>query len=185
MQRTRAIVLGGTLALALLMSGCGGGIGDAYTVFVDPAFSHEEQAKVVAAVDSWQAAVPVYFAVVIGTCSGVHDETICTHASNHDEVAAKQGAIDGIGVGITMRENTWGHEVDGGEVFIDVPTVEAGYADDFQRIVAHEIGHAMQLEHDAFGNLMSPMATEDAPTPTCTDDAEWYAARGRKAPACG
>ena len=61
-----------------------------------------------------------------------------------------------------------GHVVDGGEVFIDVlPTVEASYAADFQRAVAHEIGHAMQLEHDAPGDLMAAMLTEDAPAPTC------------------
>jgi hypothetical protein len=42
----------------------------------------------------------------------------------------------------------------------------------------------MQLEHDAFGNLMAAWATEDAPAPTCTDAAEWYAVRGERAPAC-
>jgi hypothetical protein len=172
------------LGCALLSGGCGG-IGDSYVVFVDPAFSNDEQTKVVAALDSWRAAVPVHFSVQVARCSGIHDATICTHASTHQEIATRQATADGIGLGLTLRETTWSHVVDGGEVFIDVPTVEAWYAADFQRIVAHEVGHAMQLDHDAPGNLMGAMATGDAPSPTCADDSEWYAVRGEPHPHCG
>jgi hypothetical protein len=171
------------LAVTAPLHGCGG-IGDSYAVYVDPRFGVGEEAKIVAALDSWEAAVPVHFTVVIGSCSGIHEGEICTHASTRSEIAAKQTQPDGTGLGLTLRETTWGHVVDGGEVFIDVPTVEDSYADDFQRIVAHEIGHAMQLEHDAPGNLMSAIATNDAPTPTCADDGEWYSVRGERAPAC-
>jgi hypothetical protein len=170
-------------ALALLGTGCGG-IGDSYEVHVDAAFTPEEQAKVIAALDSWEQAVPVHFAVSVGPCSGIHGAVICTHASSRAAIAARQSQPDGAGVGLTLRETTWGHVVDGGEVFIDVPTVEASYADDFQRIVAHEIGHAMQLEHDAPHTLMAAMATEDAEAPTCADDAQWYRIRDRTPPAC-
>jgi hypothetical protein len=69
-------------------------------------------------------------------------------------------------------------------VFLDVPTIEASYADYFQRIVAHEIGHGMQLQHNSSGNLMAPMATEDSPAPTCADDAQWYAIRGEHPREC-
>ena len=99
-------------------------------------------------------------------------------------LATLQSQPDGTGVGLTIRKSSWGHTVDGGEVFIDVPTIEEGYAADFQRIVAHEVGHAMQLDHNAPNNLMAAMATEDAPTPTCTDAAQWYAVRSEPAPTC-
>ncbi len=171
------------LALAPFVHGCGG-IGDSYLVKVDPGFSQDQQVSVVAALGSWEAAVPVQFVPEIASCSGVHGGTICIHASNQATIAAKQTELDGTGVGLTLRERSWGHVVDGGEVFIDVPTVEASYAADFQRTVAHEVGHAMQLEHDAPGDLMAAMLTEDAPAPTCADAAEWYEARGQTGPPC-
>jgi hypothetical protein len=169
-------------ALAFLY-GCGG-LGDSYDVRVDPRFTQDQQGTIVAALDSWEAAVPVHFTTSIEPCSGVHGGTICVHASDSATIAANQQQPDGTGVGLTLREKSWGHVVDGGEVFIDVPTVEEGYAEDFQRIVAHEIGHAMQLDHNAPGNLMAAWATEDAPTPTCTDAAQWFDVRDRQAPAC-
>jgi hypothetical protein len=171
-------------ALDLLVQGCGG-VGDSYAVYVDRRFTPNEQAEALAALDSWEAAVPVHFTAVIGSCSGIHEGAICLHASDASEIAARQSQPDGAGLGLTLRETTWGHVVDGGEVFIDVPTIEGNYPTDFQRIVAHEVGHAMQLEHDAFGNLMAAWATEDAPAPTCADAAEWYAVRGERAPGCG
>ena len=151
---------------------------------VDPAFTQDEQVKVVAALESWEASVPVHFTVEIGPCSGIHGGTICTHASDRAEIASRQSQPDGTGLGMTLRENTWGHPVDGGEVFLDVPTIESGYAGDFQRIAAHEIGHAMQLEHNASGNLMAAWATEDAPSATCVDAAQWFQVRGRQAAIC-
>lgn len=169
--------------VALFFPGCGG-IGDSYAVHVDPRFSQEQEVEIVAALDSWEAAVPVHFAVDVSACSGIHGGMVCIHASNRAEIASKQSQPDGVGVGLTLRETTWGHAVDGGEVFLDVPTIEASYSDDLRRIAAHEVGHAMQLEHNAPGNLMAAMATDDAPAPTCTDDSQWYEARGRLAPTC-
>jgi hypothetical protein len=171
------------IGLALVAPACGG-IGSSYAVHVDPRFTVDEQAAIVAALESWEVAVPVHFTMEIGSCSGVHGGTICIHVSDAEEIAAKQSQRDGTGVGLTLRQTSWGHVIDGGEVFIDVPTVEASYADDFQRIVAHEIGHAMQLEHNAPGHLMAAIATQDAPVPTCTDSAQWYEARGEPAPSC-
>lgn len=153
-------------------------------MLIDPAFSHDERAKVVAALESWEAAVPVHFRPRIAACAGIHDATILTHASTREEIAAKQKPADGMDLGLTLRETAWTGSVDGGEAFFDVPTIEADFPEDFQRIVAHEVGHAMHLNHDAPANLMAAMATDDAPTPTCTDDAQWYVARGRRAPHC-
>lgn len=171
------------LMVALFLEGCGG-LGNSYVVEVDPRFTQDEQATIVAALDSWEAAVPVVFVAAIEPCSGIHGGTICIHASDSATIAAKQSQPDGTGVGLTLREKTWGHVVDGGEIFIDVATVEQSYAADFQRIAAHEIGHAMQLDHNAPGNLMAAMATEDAPTPTCADGAQWLEARSQPLPTC-
>ncbi len=166
-----------------LLPACGG-LGNSYVVQVDPSFTADEQAEVLAALDSWEAAVPVHFTAVVASCSGISAGIICTHASNHAEIEARQSVSDGVGIGLTLREQSWGHVVDGGEVFVDVPTIEASYTEDFQRLVAHEIGHAMQLEHDGRGNLMAAMATDDAPTPTCVDAGEWYAVRDEQPPSC-
>ncbi len=178
-RQTSALAFG----VALLLQGCGG-LGDSYVVQVDPRFTQDEQATIVAALGSWEAAVPVHFVAEIEPCSGIHGGTICVHASDSATIAANQSQPDGTGVGLTLRERTWGHVVDGGETFIDVATVEESYPADFQRIVAHEIGHAMQLDHNAPGNVMAAMATEDAPTPTCADAAPWYEARSQSPPAC-
>ncbi len=182
-RQSMVIRITAAFVIAFLLPACGG-IGNSYTVHVDPALTPDEQAAVVAALDSWEAAVPVHFAVEIGPCSGIHGGQICVHASNRAEIAAKQSVSDGIGVGLTLREQTWGHAVDGGEVFLDVPTIEESYVGDFQRIAAHEFGHAMQLEHNAPGDLMAAMLTDDAPAPTCADDAQWFELRGEPAPAC-
>ena len=185
--RPTALPLPFTLALAAIPSALGcGGIGNTYLVEADPAFTQDEQASIAAALDSWEAAVPAHLTMQIASCSGVQGGTICIHASDAATIAANnQSQLDGTGVGLTLRKSSWGHTVDGGEVFIDVPTIEQkGFAADFQRIIAHEVGHAMQLEHNAPNNLMAPMATEDAPTPTCTDASQWYALRGESAPAC-
>jgi hypothetical protein len=177
------IAIGLALALVAFVQGCGG-LGASYVVQIDPRFTQEEQAKIVAALDSWEAAVPVHFVAEVETCSGIHGEAICIHASDSATIASKQSEPDGTGVGLTLRERSWGRIVDGGEVFVDVPTVEESYAEDFQRVAAHEIGHAMQLDHNAPGDLMAAWATEDAPTPTCTDAAQWYALRNQPAPDC-
>ena len=110
--------------VALFLQGCGG-LGDSYVVQVDPRFTQDEQATIVAALGSWEAAVPVHFVAEIEPCSGVHGGTICVHASDSATIAAMQSEPDGTGVGLTHREKSWGHAVDGGEIYIDVATVEA------------------------------------------------------------
>jgi hypothetical protein len=167
------------LACAVALLCCGRGApGDSYVVLVDPAFSPDEREMVIEAISSWEAAVPVHLSARIAECAGIHDGTICTHASTSDQIAAMH-ATDGVGLGVTLRDSA-----DGGEVFIDVATVEAQYKGDFQRIVAHEIGHAMHLDHGPAGNLMAALVADDAPTPTCADAAAWYEARSEQQPPC-
>jgi len=180
MREIRAHAL--ACAIALMCCGCGG-LGDSYVVLVDPALSPDESEMVIEAISSWEAVVPVHLSARIAACSGIHDGTICTHASTSDQIAAMH-ATDGVGLAVTLRDSTWHHAVDGGEVFIDVATVEAQYKGDFQRIVAHEIGHAMHLDHGRPGNLMAALVADDAPTPTCADAAAWYAVRSAQQPPC-
>jgi hypothetical protein len=51
-----------------------------------------------------------------------------------------------------------------------------------QEVMAHEIGHALGLEHDAAGSLMAPYATGKVIRPTARDIAQVQARYGKPAP---
>jgi hypothetical protein len=68
------------------------------------------------------------------------------------------------------------------EIWLATPDLQAYDAAHRQRVIAHELGHAMGLQHTGPGTLMYPAANGGAMTVQPTDAAQWrtvHAALGK------
>jgi hypothetical protein len=157
-------------ALALYALGCDPAPGYAYEVVIDPAFSAPEAAYALDALQSWETILDGRMkvsSVSTGACSGA-DHQICIHAATQDEIVALGGEPSTLGR--TMRSDM----SDRADVYI------LSYADpsaNVTRTIAHELGHAMSLEHTQRGTVMCFETGCAAPVPTCDDVAQWDSVR--------
>jgi hypothetical protein len=155
-------------ALPLLASvACSPARGDAYRVFISTSFTVTQTEAVTAALYDWSGSVPVRFTLAMGDCPGVTDGVVCV----------RPGSGDG-----TWAVTYGNEEHDGGDIRLDVGAL-GGL---LQGAAAHEIGHAMGLEHEtgsADPVLMFPSSTAGrwSPIVTANDSQQWYRVRGRVA----
>jgi hypothetical protein len=177
----KEIVLG--IGLAVASSGCAviGPLPTTYRVTLD-FVSPDETPAVLAALDSWTAAVPALkLDVQIGRCSGSHDREICIHASDAATVQAND-PLYFPQVNASTAGPDW--QSSGAEMWVDCARSDAV----MQTVVAHEMAHAMgQLAHTIPGlgpSVLYAALYDDAPGPTCNDSAVWYSNRGMVYPGC-
>ena len=163
--------------------------GDHYTVYLDPAFSAEEDTQLTLSVEDWHAMIPALsLDVVIATCSGIHDKEICVHRRETAASSAEEGVTLTCWGKSGSKGDTsgWGG-IDGGEIWLDMTSINSSaYSHPFslRTTFSHEMGHAMGLEHNSEGTVMFPDINGASITPTCEDVFKWYYVRGQNAPTC-
>ncbi len=152
---------------ALALVGC---IGSDYRVQPDAGFSGGTMVAAHAAAADWMANVPVKITFADAPCPPQHTGgMVCMHP-----VAAlpSLGAVEpGQLAGLTIFTDIWLVEPS----LAELPEARV------QRLIAHEMGHAMGLL-DAFdkpGTLMYPYGDKGALMVQPADVAQWYAVRGQ------
>lgn len=156
------------LIACLAVTGCAGPRGEHYTVAIDPAMA-EETPVILAALDDWSGNTAVTFTTVIAACPGLKDGLIC--------IVRDDGGVTARGVTAGgLRTLAYTHvdsAIDGGIVHLDLshPTWP------MQTIAAHEIGHAMGLQHTGPGAIMSVDLPHASLTVTSEDAAQWRSLR--------
>ena len=146
-----------------------------YSVTIDPSFANDEIDAVSAALSDWQTAVPeLHLTYTIGTCTSPSAQQVCLHP----EFAPPDPSNEIVGT-------TYRGASDSGTVLI--------YVDRIQKITqtmpdamgltrqtaAHELGHAMGLQHTAIGTLMAAEVPNQAQGVTAADVAQFWAVRGK------
>jgi hypothetical protein len=152
------------LAAACILIGCNPAPGHDYELVIDSAVSTEEAASITDAVFEWAAILDgrLKMTVAIGRCRGV-DREICVHLATESQIVSLGGLPSAVGR--TLRSDI----SDRADVYL---RDTAG-----TRAIAHEIGHAMGLEHTQTGTLMCSDRGCAAWVPTCDDVAQWGAVR--------
>lgn len=139
--------------------------GSTYETSVPPApgFPVELQQAAQAAVLDWERNVPVALVPKIQPCPGEPRalNSLCiVPVTSIPSVPWEPGELAGYTLG--------------NEMWIAVPLLEADDAAHRQRLIAHELGHAMGLQHDVAGTLMYPYSDLGSLVVTAKDVAQWH-----------
>lgn len=151
------------LVAIVLAAGCYRGSTYETDMPAPPAFPLElEQAASAAAAD-WQQHVPVSLAPIVRPCPNEPRPlaTLCLlPVEKIPAVPWEPGTLSGFTIG--------------NDVWLAVPPLLADPPDRRQRLIAHELGHAMGLVHDSKGTLMFPWANGGSLVVTDRDVAQWH-----------
>jgi predicted Zn-dependent protease len=145
--------------------------GYTYSVVIDPTFSSEDKAAIIAGLNSWEHITDGAFSVAsisYGACN-TNDNQICFVPSNEAQIDMIRGSQIGDIIGFTYRT----YSNDNSTIYIPLDRTVGFSPDTMTTIFAHEIGHALGLSHTQEGTVMCYEAGCDAPLPTCNDYQQW------------
>jgi Matrixin len=153
MKLATTMLLGLAASLAI---GCGKQYGDDYTVYIDPKFTPLEVELIHTAGDEWVNAVEasghhLVIRYVIGDCYAgnfASNGMVCLHYSSlsgvHEENPGYAGAL-------INADTVWYYGDDSANTWIAMDEIYESPLYEFTHTVAHEMGHAMGLNHLASG----------------------------------
>jgi len=168
------------LGLAALAAACGNfpdRPGSSFDVYVDPAFG-PQLGDVVAAVDAWQSAAPglvmrVQIAALVCDSSCTH--TITIHPSTTAAIAAANHVASFDPFGSCDRE--WHDDHNGEREYANISVASDISPDDWHKVVLHEIGHGLALQHTGSGTVMCSPTDCGASSITPADVAQYQGLR--------
>ena len=138
-----------------------------YTVLVDPSFDMDQQGAAISGIADWTAAVPeLTLKPVIEPCTAPSAQQICLLP----EYAQPDPPLQVVGT-------TYRGASESGTVYIYVNRIDALSGDAMgltRQTVAHELGHAMGLQHQGMDTLMAASVSDQAPAVTAADVAQFW-----------
>jgi hypothetical protein len=154
MSFLRRLVWVGLLSLV----GC---FGSDYQAHFDPGFTPTVESAARAAAADWMAHVPVTIAFRDGVCPSPRTRgLICMHPVNAiPAVPWEPGTL----AGYTIVTEMW----------LATPLLAKDSLAGVQRLIAHEMGHSMGLQHSAGKTLMNPNGATGSLVVTPADVAQW------------
>jgi hypothetical protein len=162
------------LSLFLGAAACSSPAADglSYDVLVDPSFEMDQQGAAVSAIGDWTEAVAqLKLTYSVGSCASPTAEQICLLPS----YAQPDPPVQIVGT-------TYRGAAESGTVYIYVNRIEAIASDAMgltRQTVAHELGHAMGLQHAGVDTLMAANVSDQAATVTAADVAQFWAVRAQ------
>jgi hypothetical protein len=148
-------------ALLTMTVGC---TANAYHTRVPSTFSPALQAAAFAAAKDWEANVPVTLDVQVAPCGDVATQVCLVGVGAIPALPWEPGNLTGLTINRTILLDT-------ASLGGDTPAAR-------QRLIAHEMGHAMGLLHTCGNTIMYPYSDGGALTVTATDAAQWKYVHG-------
>lgn len=145
--------------------------GYTYSVVIDPSFSSEDKAAIIAGLQGWEHITDGEFSVSsisYGSCNSNVNQ-ICFVPSTENQVDRLRGSTKGDVIGLTLRS----YSNDNSVIYIPLDATAGLPPNVMTTLAAHELGHALGLDHTQTGTVMCWTYSCQAPLPTCDDYQQW------------